>query len=205
MSYPWLEIAQQLQAIAQEGLNYTEGPFDRIRYERLRDLASRIVADHTEMPHQKVLDLWASYARYPTPKIDVRAVVVRDNQILLVKEQDNQLWSMPGGWADIGLTPSENAVKEVQEETGLIVRAQRLLALWDKKMHPHAPPELDYSYKIAIHCVVEGGEIRESVETTEIRWFEADALPPLSVNRNTESQIHWAMRAIKENLPAVVD
>ncbi|MFK7921023.1 MAG: NUDIX hydrolase [Bacteroidia bacterium] len=204
-NYPWLEIAQELQSISQEGLTYTQGPFDKIRYERLREIASQILADYSNMPLEQVLDMWASYSRYPTPKVDVRAVVMQDDKILLVKEADNQLWSMPGGWAEIGCTPSENAIKEVREETGLIVSAKRLLAVWDKKCHPHAPPEPDYVYKMAIHCEVQGGELRESIETTELRWFGPAELPPLSVNRNTESQILWAMRAVQEDLAVVVD
>jgi ADP-ribose pyrophosphatase YjhB (NUDIX family) len=205
MKYPWLEVARELQAIAQEGLTYTEGKYDRIRYERLSNIAVRILSDFSDSDMEMVRELFATYTRYPTPKIDVRAAVFQGNKILMVREETNHLWSLPGGWADIGLTPSENAVKEVREESGLEVKPVRLLALWDKKCHPHAPPEPDYVYKVVILCARTGGELRTSIETTAVGWFEKTALPPLSVNRNTESQVLAIFEAVEKERPVMWD
>ncbi|MEO0468758.1 MAG: NUDIX hydrolase [Bacteroidota bacterium] len=204
MKYKWLDIARELQAIAQEGLTYTEGGFDRIRYQRLRRISTEIMRDFTDTEMEKVIELFASGTRYPTPKVDIRAAVFRDEKILMVREEDNGRWSLPGGWADIGLTPSENAVKEVHEETGLEVRPVRLIAVWDKKMHPH-PPEPDYAYKFCILCEEMGGELRTSIETSAVDFFGEDALPELSDNRNTEGQIRFAFQSAREDLNAVVD
>ena len=204
MKYKWLEVAQELQAIAQEGLTYTEGKFDRIRYERLRNISTEIMAHFSELEMEPILDLWASYTRYPTPKVDVRAAVFEGEKLLLVKEADTNGWAMPGGWADIGFTPTENAVKEVREETGLIVRPVRLIAVWDKKCHPH-PPEPDYCYKLAILCEKTGGEIQTSIETTDVQFFGRDEVPPLSTNRNTKAQIFAVFEARDKELPVHLD
>lgn len=205
MKYAWIEIAQQLQAIAQEGLTYTQGKFDRIRYERLSEMAVRILSDFSDADMETVAELFTTYTRYPTPKVDIRAAVFQGDHLLMVREEDNNLWSMPGGWAEIGHTPAENAVKEVREETGLEVQVKRLLAVWDKKCHPHRPPEPDYVYKLAVHCERTGGELQTSIETTAVDWFPLTKLPPLSENRNTEGQIRAIFQSVQEGLPVILD
>ena len=66
---------------------------------------------------------------YPTPKIDVRALIMQEGQVLLIQEKSDKKWSLPGGWCDIGLTPSENLVKEVKEQAGIELKADRLLSV----------------------------------------------------------------------------
>jgi len=127
---------------------------------------------------------------YKTPKTDVRAVVFNPRgEILLVKEVVDDRWSLPGGWADVGYTPSEVAVKETREEAGLAVTAGRLLAVLDKKCHEH-PEDLYYIYKIFIECKAEDFTPAAGTETTDVGFFSLDKLPELSTPRNTEGQIH---------------
>ncbi|HEX2952942.1 MAG TPA: NUDIX hydrolase [Bacillota bacterium] len=188
MSLYWLDIAKRIQALAQSGLAYSENPYDIERYEVLRDLSIEIMAKYTDLDMTKVKDLFANETGYQTPKVDIRAVVFRDDKILMVKERIDGCWSMPGGWADIGLTPSEVAVKEVREEAGLEVKPIKLLAVFDKKCHPH-PPSPYHVYKTFIQCKITGGEMTTGMETSEVRFFGIDELPQLSVERNTESQV----------------
>jgi ADP-ribose pyrophosphatase YjhB (NUDIX family) len=132
-----------------------------------------------------------------------------ESEILLVKEKNDQgRWTLPGGWADVGYSPFEVAMKEAEEETGLRVRAVRLLALYDKRKHPH-PPQPWYVYKAFVQCEIEGGELaQETAETVGAGWFRADQLSSLalSTDRVTESQLATLFRfAGDPNLPALCD
>lgn len=187
----WLAMAKRIQAIAQAGLFYTENPYDKDRYQELSDLSVQILSKLSDEPIEKIGALFTQERDgYQTPKVDVRAVVFNDqNEILMVKERVDDRWSLPGGWADVGYTPSEVAVKEVKEETGIDVKTIRLLAVMDKKNHPH-PEEAWYVYKLFILCEKIGGEISQNtMETSDIQYFPADKLPQLSEPRNLESQI----------------
>lgn len=205
MEEQWLTFAQKIQAIAQTGLTYGEGIYDRERYEELHQLSMRMLAMLGDLPLAQIERLFPVEVGYHTPKVDVRGVVVQEEKILLVREKSDGCWALPGGWADVGYSPGEIAVKEVREEAGLEVRAERLLGVLDKKHHAH-PQHLYYTYKIFIACEVLGGSIQGGVETSEVDFFSPDELPVLSTGRNTESQI-LAMyaRAITPNMPALFD
>lgn len=191
MKYKWKELAQELQSIAQEGLTYSRDRYDIDRFKRLRELSANIISDFTDTDMEKMTALYNSEEGYLTPKLDIRAVVFKDNKLLMVKEQDNQKWSLPGGWADVGLSPAENAVKEVEEEAGLKVKPIELMAVWDKRFHDH-PPELFHVYKMIFLCEITGGALVPGFETSEARFFAEDEIPPLSTNRITAGQVKFA-------------
>lgn len=184
----WLAWSKQLQSIAQAGLEYSRDVYDLERFEELRRISVEIVSaySNTEMP--VVEKLFASEKGYATPKVDVRGVVFAEDKLLLVKERQDGCWALPGGWADIGLSPKEIAVKEVREESGYEVEPVNLLAVCDKKFHPH-PPSPYHIYKMFIRCRITGGSAETGTETSEVAFFGEDELPELSVERNTESQI----------------
>ncbi len=187
-----LSIAKRLQSIAQGGIFYSEDkPFDRERYEEISELSVQILSNLTDEPIEKIGNLFTQERDgYQTPKVDIRAVVFNESgKILMVKEKVDGCWSLPGGWADVGYSPAEVAVKEVREETGLEVKTVRLLAVMDKKNHPH-PPEGWYVYKIFILCEKIGGNIAaDTTETSDTQYFSLENLPPLSEPRNVYSQI----------------
>ncbi|MCM3699344.1 NUDIX hydrolase [Paenibacillus macerans] len=184
----WLEWAKQIQAISQAGLAYSKDMYDLERFEMLRDLSVDILNRYTEVETEKIRSLFAAETGYATPKVDVRGVVFQDDRILLVKERIDGAWALPGGWADIGLSPKEIAVKEVKEESGLDVVPIRLMAVLDKKFHQH-PPEPWHVYKLFMLCEIAGGEAEPGMETLQVGFFGKDELPPLSVERNTLQQI----------------
>jgi len=188
MESNWLAWAKQLQAIAQAGLAYSKDVYDLERFECIRRISVEMLSEHTGMEMTKIKDLFAGETGYATPKVDIRAVVFKENKILMVKEKTDGRWSLPGGWADIGYSPREVAVKEVKEETGYDVKAVKLLAVFDKKFHPH-PPSPFHVYKILIQCEIVGGEPTEGIETSAVGFFAEDELPPLSVSRITKSQM----------------
>jgi ADP-ribose pyrophosphatase YjhB (NUDIX family) len=177
-------------AIAQNGLTFAEDPFDRQRYEQIRDIAAEIGGEHTDMDVEQVRDLFAQDAGYATPKIDVRAAIFEDGQILLVRERSDGLWTLPGGWADVGESPSVAVVREVREEAGYECRVVKLLAIYDRDHPRHGHPFfLFHSYKVIFRCELVGGEASHSIETSGVGFFSQDDLPDLSLLRVTPSQI----------------
>lgn len=193
MDSKWIEWAKQLQAISQAGLTYSKDVYDLERFELIRNISIEIMSQYTDMDRTAIRALFANETGYPTPKVDIRAVVFKDNKILMVREKTDGFWSLPGGWGDIGLTPGEVAVKEVKEESGFDVKAVKLLGVFDKKCHPH-PPSPYHVYKIFIQCEIFGGQPKEGIETSEVKFFAENNLPSLSIARNTESQIQWAFK-----------
>lgn len=188
VEHKWLDWAKQLQSLAQAGLAYSKDIYDVERFELIRNISVEMLLQQTGMEKTVIKDLFASETGYATPKVDIRAVIFKDNKILMVKENSDGSWSLPGGWADIGLTPSEVAVKEVKEESGFDVKAVKLLAVTDMKCHPH-PPSAFHIYKIFIQCEIIGGQPMKGVETSAVEFFAENKLPPLSIARNTQTQI----------------
>jgi ADP-ribose pyrophosphatase YjhB (NUDIX family) len=205
-----LRLAQRLQALAQAGLMYSQSIFDTERYTEIQALSLELMASLTGQPAALLHTLFAEETGYPTPKVDVRAVLFRGtDEILLVQEKlDDNRWSLPGGWADVGYTPFEVAVKETREETGLETEAVRLLALFDKKQHPH-PPQPWYIYKAFVLCRVVGGALQtDTVETADVRWVHRAELAQLalSTDRVTHSQLLQMLEfASQPDLPTLCD
>ena len=187
MTARWADWARRLNAIAQNGLTFASDPFDRERYTSVRNIAAEIMAAHTGVEMAIIRDFFAREEGYATPKVDVRAVVFREGALLFVREPDDGLWSLPGGWADVGESPSEAVVREVFEEAGYTTRAVKLLALNDRNKHPH-PPYPHHTYKLFIRCELLSQAPTGSAEA-EARFFEEDAIPELSVMRVTAEQI----------------
>jgi ADP-ribose pyrophosphatase YjhB (NUDIX family) len=187
----WLRFAERVQAIAQTGLTYASDPYDRERYQELRAIAVEMAASGLGLPAADVTVAFASGLGYPTPKVDVRAVVFRGDELLLVRERRSGRYTFPGGWADVGDTPGAAAERETLEESGYRVRATKLLALLDKSRHAH-PPSVDYTYKVLIGCQLEGGEPATSHEIDAVSFFARAPVPELDLDRTTPGQIELA-------------
>src|ERR671913_1662952 len=184
----WLLWSRRLQAIAQDGLTYTTDGYDLGRYEQLRELAAEIFAAHSTGTLEEAFDLLALETGPATPKVDVRAAVFGDDRILLVKEPDEAGWAVPGGWADVGESPSETAVRETLEESGYRVKPVRLLAAYDRDRHGH-PPMAYHVYKLVYLCEIMDEVPSPEVDTDGVRFFGEDELPELSVTRITPAQV----------------
>ena len=187
MDAKWADWASRLNAIAQNGLTFSRDPFDIERYTSVRNIAAEIMAAHTGVETTLVGDFFAHEEGYATPKVDVRGVVFRDGTLLFVKEPADGTWSLPGGWADVGESPSEAVVREVFEESGYTTHAVKLLALYDRNKHAH-PPFPHHAYKLFIRCELLS-QVPAGSGETEARFFEEGAIPELSVARVTVEQI----------------
>jgi len=183
----WLDWAVELQALAQAGLFYSKDIYDIERFQRIREIAAEMLIHPSGLPLERVRDLFCGETGYQTPKLDTRAAVFQEDKILLVQE-NNGLWSLPGGWVDVGLSVGENAVKEVKEEAGLDVRPELVIAVEDRKKHN---PEI-YAYnicKIFLLCSLLGGSFQSNSETIDSGYFSMEDLPPLAENKTTKEQI----------------
>ena len=190
---PWLDWAVELQALAQAGLYYSDNPFELERYTRIREIAAEMLAHQSGFPLETVTDIFCCETGYQTPKLDARAAIFRDGRILLVRERDGR-WSLPGGWVDVNCSVGENVVKEVREEAGLDVRAERVIAVQDRERH-NLPV---YAYKVCkifVLCSLLGGGFRENIETTASGWFPLDGLPELAEEKNTREQVALCFEA----------
>jgi ADP-ribose pyrophosphatase YjhB (NUDIX family) len=196
MGYDWLALVKNLQSIAYAGLTYSPDPYDQDRFQQLLQISKDIMVDHSNLSADRLESLYANESGYLTPKVDVRALVFRDEALLFVRESIDGKWALPGGWADVGLTAAEVAAKEVEEEAGLQVNVTRLLAVLDKKCHPH-PEDIYHVYKMFFLCEEVGVVSKSDLETSEVAFFKWDALPELSLGRNTPSQIRMLWEHIR--------
>ena len=189
----WLDWAVELQALAQAGLFYSKDIYDIERFQRIREIAAEMLTQPSGLPVERVRDLFCGETGYQTPKLDTRAAVFQHDRILLVQE-NNGLWSLPGGWVDVDLSIGENTIKEVKEESGLDVCAKSIIAIQDRKKHN---PEI-YAYnicKVFVLCDLLGGEFRENSETIAMGYFSMEELPALSENKTTAEQIRMCFDA----------
>jgi ADP-ribose pyrophosphatase YjhB (NUDIX family) len=186
---PWLAWAREIQAVAQTGLNHTQGFYDRKNYARLLEIAADMVANATGLDACAVGETFRAQPGYATVKVDVRGAVVRNGRILLVQERMDGKWCMPGGWADVGELPSQSIAREVQEESGLEVTPTRVVGVFDANREGR-PMEFFHAFKVVLLCRPEGGELRPSEETLDAAFFDFDDLPELS--RNRTNQLHLA-------------
>jgi len=201
----WLELAQKLQSIAQSGLFYSNNEFEIERYKLVMEIAEEMISMKTGFEKDEIDKLFIREAGHSTPKVDVRGVVFKDNKILLVKEKVDGKWTVPGGWADVGSSPSENAEREVFEESGYRVKAKKVLAVYDRNKQGHTP-FIFHLYKIFFLCEIIGGESKTSFETDDVGFFGLDELPELSTGRVTRKQIERFFEHYKNpNLPADFD
>lgn len=195
MSEKWLDWAVELQSLAQAGLFYGKDRFDIERYERIREISAEMVALQSGLPFAKVKDLFCNETGYQTPKLDSRAAIFQDDRILLVQENDGT-WALPGGWVDVDLSVKENVIKEVREEAGLNVTADLIVAVQDREKH-NLPI---YAYKVCkifVLCSRVSGEFRPNSETIASAYFPENALPPLATEKNNEEQIRMCFAAYR--------
>ncbi len=193
----WLKWAIEIQSLAQAGLAYTDNAYDIERYERLREISAEMISKKSNIGLEKVKDVFCNEKGYQTPKIDTRAVIFKDNKILLTHE-NNGTWSLPGGWCDVLESVKTNTIKEVKEETGLDVETVKIIAVHDR--NKHNKPIYAYGVcKIFVLCNVIGGKFIESIETTGIDYFALDELPQnLAEEKCNKEQIEMCFKADKE-------
>ncbi len=188
-----LNWAAELQSLAQAGLFYSKDKFDLERFQRIREISAEMVALKSELSFEKVKDIFCCEEGYQTPKVDTRAAIFKDEKILLVQENDGR-WAMPGGWCDFNLSPAENTVKEAKEEAGLDVVIDKVVAVQDREKH-NFPSYIFDVVKILYLCTSKGGEFHKNIETSASKYFAEDELPPMANEKCTAEQVKLCFKA----------
>ncbi|GAM60455.1 hypothetical protein JCM19232_788 [Vibrio ishigakensis] len=202
----WLDWAKQLNAISQAGKTYSKDKYDLERFDQVAHISHQMFAELSDQPVEKVASLFVDEVGYPTPKIDLRAGVIQNGKILLVKEREDSKWTLPGGWGDVCETPTQGVIREVLEESGYIVDSPRLVSVKDRAVHPYAPPYPFHIYKMFFLCELKGGEPTINIEVSEIDWFSPNELPALSEGRTRAEDIEYLFDALENpEKPVYID
>ena len=184
----WKKWAQELQFLSQCSLAYSKDKFDRERSERIREIACEMLSYKYDIPIEKVKLDFAGELGYQTPKVETRAAVIKDNKILLVKEQFVGKWALPGGYQDVNMSIKENAIKEASEEAGAVVNPVKIIAVLDYNRHHH----VNFPFgmvKVFVLCEYVSHSFVENTETLGAEFYSLDELPELSTTRTTKKQL----------------
>jgi ADP-ribose pyrophosphatase YjhB (NUDIX family) len=202
------KIGIRLAALAQDGLTYGADDYDLDRYRQLTQLAAELFTTHRGRPAEELAVELGRDSGYATPKIDVRGAIFDEAEcVLLMREKIDGRWSLPGGWADPGDSPSAAVTREILEETGYHSSAVKLIACWDRELQGHLPPLPVHVYKLFFLCRRNGAvQPPAALETLDVGWFPVDALPPLSLSRVNPHQLERALAHHRDpSLPTEFD
>jgi len=200
----WLEWAREIQALSQTGLHFAENHYQRERFSRLFEIAADIISVHSDLDQAELVEIFNDQIGYATPRNDVRGAVFQSGKLLLVRERADGGWTMPGGWADVGDVPSTAVEREVLEEAGFEVSAQRVIGVYDANRI--RPLEVFHAFKIVFLCDILGGEPRTSNETSQVGFFSRDDIPEsLSGERTRQRHIEDAFIANSVDQPTIFD
>ena len=202
----WKQWAQELQFLAQCSLAYSKDKFDRERSERIREIACEMLSFKYDLPLEKIKMDFAGEIGYQTPKVETRAAVIKDNKILLVKEQFDGKWALPGGYQDVNMSIRENVIKESSEEAGAVVNPIKVVAVLDYNRHHHVNFPLGM-VKIFVLCEYINHSFNENTETLGAEFYSLDDLPELSITRTTKKQLEMCFECYKdpENWDTIFD
>lgn len=183
----WIKLAKELQFLAQGGLTYTKDIFDKERFERIRDISAEMISLGSGYETEQVKSVFCNETGFQTPKLDTRAVLFREGKILLVEEK-NGLWSLPGGWVDVNDSIKTSVVKEAKEEAGLDIVPLRIIAVQDRNRH-NTPLYAYGVIKFFVLCEQVDGSFSPNIETVGSGYFGLDELPPLAEDKTSAEQV----------------
>jgi len=200
----WLEWAREIQAISQTGLHYAENDYQVQRYSRLSEISAEIISSHVDMENSELIEIFNQQVGYATPRIDVRGAVFQAGKLLMVRERLDGGWTMPGGWVDVGDTPSGAVEREVYEESGFEVKSRKVIGVYDANRS--GPLEIFHAFKIVFLCDILSGEARTSDETSEVEFYSKSELPNILSGERTRSRhLEDAFTALSRELPTYFD
>jgi len=192
----WLEWAREIQELCQTGLAFSESEYDTQRYKRLTEIAAEITSSNSDIDKKLLSENFLARPGYATPKVDIRAAIIKKNKLLLVQEKMDNKWAMPGGWADVGESPKTATIRETKEECGLDVIPKKVIGIYDANRDGR-PLEFFHAYKIVFLCETIGGNLSTSNETIDVKFFDMNKLPQLSTSRTALNQVNDLVKNLK--------
>ena len=203
-----IEHITELHAIAQTGIAYSTNVFDIKRFKRILEIVADLLASNSNYSHKEIIELFKIDSGYCTPKVDTRGAVFKQGKILLVREKSKGLWSLPGGWADVNYSPSQNVLKEIKEETGFTCKLVKLIGVFDKRIANMESDKWPHVYKLFFLCEIVSLQRTEfdQDEIIDVDFFEHSNIPPLSIGRSNKEQIDLCFKHFNnKSLPTEFD
>ncbi len=193
----WNNIVDELKNISIKEIDDNNHFFEVDRFKQVLDLIYKI-ENFKDKDRFKNIDILFGKGEigYQTPKLDSRAAIFKEGKILLVEELNNK-WTMPGGWVDHNLSIGENIVKESLEEAGIKVKPVKIIAVQDRKKH-NKPKYIYNIIKVMVLCEYISGEFKENIETLRSGFFNMDKLPELSEDRTSLEQVELSFKAYND-------
>ena len=198
----FVKYLQRMIALTDTGLTFTKDPFDRERYEDLRSLLSEMLNQASDLDAEEVAEVLKPTSAYATPLMDVRAWIIEDEKICLVRGQGENDWALPGGFGEVGYSPTENILKEIEEETGFEAKVERLLAVFYTNRFQLQSKQ--YA-KFVFECKLLDGQFQENQEIADLQFFAIDQLPNLSEKRITKEQIEILWQVYQDQREQYLD
>jgi ADP-ribose pyrophosphatase YjhB (NUDIX family) len=190
-----MELADELRAIAANGIHYQVNEYDLERYQRLQRLAAELLSEVDTRGADELQRAFHGDVGPHTPRVAADAAVFdAQDRLLVVQRADSGLWCMPGGACDVGEPPSRSAEREAFEESGYVVRARRLFGVYDNRAWKGDPEAAIHIYHVVVGCDLVGGEATLSTETTDVRWVTADEAAGLPLFRSHARKIPAAFQ-----------
>lgn len=189
----WLNYIKRLHSIAESGLAFSPEEFDKERFEEISAISRNMMAELATTPVETITGLVTPFhRRYVTPQVEVRGAIFHAGNVLLVQEKSDNKWTLPGGYADVGLTAVQNIQKEVSEEANLNVADCKLVSVRHKASGDYKPDLRDF-YKLIFLCEYDEQQTpAPGLETKAAQFFSLNDLPPLSSGRTISRDIHDA-------------
>ena len=205
MAEKWIAWAKELQDLSQCALAYCKDRYDIERFERIREISAEMAAEISDHPLDEIKATFCAGTGYQTPKMDTRSAVFRDGKILLVQEMNGN-WALPGGWIDYDQTIRTNAAKEVLEESGIYVEPIRVIALYDHNSR-NGTFFPSNGCSVFVLCRYISGSFKPNLETIDCGFFGRDELPEkLSEGKSNREQILTCFEAAAdENWMVIFD
>ena len=130
----------------------------------------------------------------PRFRIGVFALIGDGDRVLLAQRRDSGWWNLPVGGMEAGETVDQAVLREIQEETGLEARVERLVGVYSK-------PQAD-EVVLTFACRVMGGTLQPTDESSAFGWFRADALPERTLPKHAERIADWAAQPAQSIIKA---
>lgn len=190
----WSDFVGKVQAIASIGLKFSSDPYALENYQELYDLSQKMVESSISKSDDSVI---YSTEKYPTPNISVRILCLNDeNKLLMVQENSDGKWSIPGGWCDVYESLEENAVKECFQETGYLIKMERILAITFRDRHKPKRKTFTSEYCVYFLGKIIGGGLKNNHEINNIDFFDVNFLPELSTKISMQ-ELEMAFKGMK--------
>ncbi len=200
MSKNILNILDEIRAISIEGLTYAKDKYDVERYRKLMEITAKKYSEIINLPKNKIISKLRKEIGCITPKLGIDvAITNKDNEVLILKRTDDNNWSLPCGWLDIGEKPFDTAIRESKEETGINIEPLGYIAITEKGPHIYSNLTHQVNILVVTKTVEKETPICLSHEHSEYKWINEDEAKIINWHPGHERLVKPIFNFIKDN------